>query len=258
MTPAPQERPVRKVSIVLGDNSSILSDESNTSNKRRRVSDDAIQVRRTKKERKLRNERVFSGGKWSKEERLNFLRGLRKFGHGKWKQIQTILTTRSTIQIKSHGQKVLQRIQAGEDVYWELDLADNTDKFQARKAGRNSTRMIPAKVSESDEEDDDTASTLSEVTWNDGKNPGVSESTVAPASRNKENQIDRVVDKKTMPGIGIAAAKPMATKSLPALSISEATVVMALCELANPVHVNTRVSATASKYATNVPFKVQL
>ena len=54
----------------------------------------AIQMRRTIKERKLRSQHVFNGGKWSQKERLDFLRGLRKFGPGKWKDVQTILTTR--------------------------------------------------------------------------------------------------------------------------------------------------------------------
>jgi len=54
----------------------------------------AIQKRRTHKERKLRQAKVFNGGRWSKQERLDFLRGLRKFGPGQWKKIQTILTTR--------------------------------------------------------------------------------------------------------------------------------------------------------------------
>lgn len=54
----------------------------------------AHQMRRTNKERQLRNEKVFNGGPWSEKERLDFLRGLRMFGPGKWKKIQTILTTR--------------------------------------------------------------------------------------------------------------------------------------------------------------------
>jgi len=54
----------------------------------------AHQKRRTVKERKLREAQVFNGGPWSQKERLDFLRGLRKFGPGKWKKIQTILTTR--------------------------------------------------------------------------------------------------------------------------------------------------------------------
>ena len=75
--------------------SSSKNDESFTGDAiKGRVSSNSIQLRRTKKERKLRKDRVFKGGRWTTEERLNFLRGLRKFGPGRWKDIQTILTTR--------------------------------------------------------------------------------------------------------------------------------------------------------------------
>ena len=74
------------------------SDDSSAGSTTRRInSNKASQVRRTTNERRLRNEKVFNGGQWTKGERLDFLRGLRRFGPGKWKAIQTVLTTRYVI-----------------------------------------------------------------------------------------------------------------------------------------------------------------
>lgn len=49
---------------------------------------------RTRKERRLRQDKIYNGGKWSETEKLLFLQGLRVFGAGHWKKIGTILTTR--------------------------------------------------------------------------------------------------------------------------------------------------------------------
>ena len=38
--------------------------------------------------------RAFNKGRWSDEEKLLFLVGLRKYGKGRWKQIGRVLTTR--------------------------------------------------------------------------------------------------------------------------------------------------------------------
>lgn len=38
--------------------------------------------------------RPYREGRWSKEERLLFLQGLKTFGVGKWKEIGTLVTTR--------------------------------------------------------------------------------------------------------------------------------------------------------------------
>jgi hypothetical protein len=55
--------------------------------------EDGTQNRRSgpKKKKVVRD---FHKGKWSEEEKLLFLVGLRKFGKGKWKQIGKILPTR--------------------------------------------------------------------------------------------------------------------------------------------------------------------
>ena len=92
----------------IADDDSSSSSDRPTNDKKK-----AIQKRRTRKERKLREAQVFNGGKWSRKERLEFLRGLRKFGPGKWKKIQTILKTRYVysryILFYLHGLLLLQQ-----------------------------------------------------------------------------------------------------------------------------------------------------
>jgi len=60
-------------------------------------------------------------GRWSNWEKEMFLRGLRQFGKGKWKQIQKMIPTRTTIQVKTHAQLVLKRIADGEDIFARND-----------------------------------------------------------------------------------------------------------------------------------------
>ncbi|GMI49065.1 hypothetical protein TrCOL_g9978 [Triparma columacea] len=63
-------------------------------------------------------------GRWTFAEQVVFLQGLRTYGKGNWKQIGRDIPTRSLIQIKSHAQKVLKKIDAGEDLYRMLDNLD--------------------------------------------------------------------------------------------------------------------------------------
>jgi SHAQKYF class myb-like DNA-binding protein len=66
---------------------------------------------------RVRNER---SGRWTPDEKLLFLHGLKIYGRGRWKKIRHFLPTRSLVQIKSHAQKVLKREQAGDDIFAAL------------------------------------------------------------------------------------------------------------------------------------------
>jgi hypothetical protein len=57
-----------------------------------RQEDDKNNRRGGPKKKKVRRDN--HKGKWSDEEKLLFLVGLRKFGKGKWKEIGNVLTTR--------------------------------------------------------------------------------------------------------------------------------------------------------------------
>lgn len=41
-------------------------------------------------------------------------------GRGKWKEIASMIPSRSTIQVKTHAQMVMKRVEAGEDIFDEL------------------------------------------------------------------------------------------------------------------------------------------
>ncbi|EEC50126.1 predicted protein [Phaeodactylum tricornutum CCAP 1055/1] len=60
-------------------------------------------------------------GRWTLDEKILFLYGLRKFGKGKWKKMSAYLPNRSLVQIKSHAQKVLKRIDQGEHVFRRIE-----------------------------------------------------------------------------------------------------------------------------------------
>lgn len=60
-------------------------------------------------------------GRWTPDEKVLFLYGLRMFGKGRWKKMSVYLPQRSLVQIKSHAQKVLKRQQAGENIFRRLE-----------------------------------------------------------------------------------------------------------------------------------------
>ena len=41
-------------------------------------------------------------------------------GRGKWKEIATLIPTRSTVQVKTHAQMIMKRVEAGDDVFAEF------------------------------------------------------------------------------------------------------------------------------------------
>lgn len=60
-------------------------------------------------------------GRWTPDEKILFLYGLKRFGKGRWKKMSVYLPHRSLVQIKSHAQKVLKRLEAGENVFRRLE-----------------------------------------------------------------------------------------------------------------------------------------
>lgn len=76
------------------------------------------------------NKESYNTGRWGGSEKRLFLEGLRRYGKGRWKQIGKVVKTRSLVQIKSHGQKVLKKLEAGEDIFAELDEDAKVSKVE--------------------------------------------------------------------------------------------------------------------------------
>lgn len=110
-----------------------------------------------RKSRQEHAKKTYRTGRWSNEERLLFLKGMRRFGAGQWKEIGLYVTSRyveskrsivharnssllcsatlscnfswhicrSISQIKSHGQTAVRQINAGEaGIFQELIIAE--------------------------------------------------------------------------------------------------------------------------------------
>lgn len=90
-------------------------------------------------------------GRWTPDEKILFLYGLRMFGKGRWKKMSVYLPQRSLVQIKSHAQKVLKRQQAGENIFRRLEEnyneIDNLVVQAARQ--RDALRMAGINVNSS-------------------------------------------------------------------------------------------------------------
>lgn len=59
-------------------------------------------------------------GRWDLQEKLMFLYGLSRFGKGRWKKIQLYVPGRSLVQIKSHAQKQMKKINSGVNLFQPL------------------------------------------------------------------------------------------------------------------------------------------
>ena len=64
-----------------------------------------------------------------------FLYGLSLFGKGRWKRIHAYVPDRSLVQIKSHAQKVMKHLGAGENVFRQL--SENRERLRILVAAAN-------------------------------------------------------------------------------------------------------------------------
>jgi SHAQKYF class myb-like DNA-binding protein len=73
---------------------------------------------------------------WTKEEHLKFLTGLEVHGKGQWKQISTLVGTRSPTQIQSHAQKYFlrqrQQVKNKRSIH-DLTIEDLKDCFNGQE-----------------------------------------------------------------------------------------------------------------------------
>ena len=53
-------------------------------------------------------------GRWAKEEHIKFIEGIVQFGIN-WKKVKTLISTRTTVQVRSHAQKFFQKLKGVKD-----------------------------------------------------------------------------------------------------------------------------------------------
>lgn len=95
------------------------------------------------------NEGKYNTGRWARSEKKLFLEGLRRYGKGRWKQIGKVVQTRSLVQIKSHGQKVLKKLETGEDIFAALDNEDDIKLVSKQNQYDNSAKIVHKGIQES-------------------------------------------------------------------------------------------------------------
>eukprot|EP01080_Neovahlkampfia_damariscottae_P001418 gene1418-12038_t len=80
---------------------SVLNVQQNEKSKTRRSA---------KKPQKMKVNKKYNSGKWTKEENINFLKGYLKLGR-LWTRIsEDYVITRDSIQVTSHAQKIIDRL----------------------------------------------------------------------------------------------------------------------------------------------------
>ncbi|GFH56185.1 hypothetical protein CTEN210_12661 [Chaetoceros tenuissimus] len=72
-----------------------------------------------------------SVGRWTYEEKLAFLNGMKQYGIGKWSNIASTIPTRNTMQCKTHGQSMMKRCGEKEDIIKYLEK--NLEEFRCKK-----------------------------------------------------------------------------------------------------------------------------
>ena len=75
---------------------------------------------------KVKNKKDFSDlninrGRWSEEEKNNFIKGIFLYGT-KWKKINSLIPSRTAIQVRSHAQKIYQKMKLCKDENLGIDF----------------------------------------------------------------------------------------------------------------------------------------
>jgi SHAQKYF class myb-like DNA-binding protein len=73
-----------------------------------------------------------SNGRWTREEHLNFIKGLELHGKG-WKKIAALIKTRTVVQIRTHAQKYFLKLQKARNEASGKVCTENKSKEIAKK-----------------------------------------------------------------------------------------------------------------------------
>lgn len=135
---------------------------------------------RPNKKKKL----VVKRGRWQREESITFLKGLRLHGKGKWKEIAKSIPTRTTVQVKTHAQMILKKMDAGEDVFRILEDQIGVKKYPSIRNCKNeeatSSSTSRSTTSMSHEEDSSHGDEISSSTSYSSTSGSLTDSTSLP------------------------------------------------------------------------------
>eukprot|EP00543_Licmophora_paradoxa_P006677 CAMPEP_0202442660 /NCGR_PEP_ID=MMETSP1360-20130828/2047_1 /ASSEMBLY_ACC=CAM_ASM_000848 /TAXON_ID=515479 /ORGANISM="Licmophora paradoxa, Strain CCMP2313" /LENGTH=446 /DNA_ID=CAMNT_0049058085 /DNA_START=81 /DNA_END=1421 /DNA_ORIENTATION=+ len=80
-----------------------------------------------------------STGRWTAEEHALFLEGLDSYGKG-WKQIASLIKTRTVVQIRTHAQKYFQKLAKNQERQQQQEVNNNKAAASGSKRRRNPSK----------------------------------------------------------------------------------------------------------------------
>ena len=76
-------------------------------------------------------------GRWTREEHLNFIKGLELHGKG-WKKIAALIKTRTVVQIRTHAQKYFLKLQKARN--------ESNGKAQSESKIKDVAKKVPLSI----------------------------------------------------------------------------------------------------------------
>ena len=76
-------------------------------------------------QKKKKENSDFNDGRWTKDEQMKFLKGISLYGNN-WKKVKSLISTRNTIQVRSHAQKFINKMKLCKDERLGLDFTSST------------------------------------------------------------------------------------------------------------------------------------
>ena len=80
---------------------------------------------RSHNQNKKKENSDFNDGRWTKDEQTKFLKGISLYGNN-WKKVKSLISTRTTIQVRSHAQKFINKMNLCKDEGIGLDFTSTT------------------------------------------------------------------------------------------------------------------------------------
>jgi len=96
--------------LIENNNSLTLSESGDSSCSEEIISEIHIANLNSKRRKKKFLDSKYKYGRWTDSEHHQFIRAMLKLGKNNWKKLEEEIPTRSSVQIRSHGQKFLEKL----------------------------------------------------------------------------------------------------------------------------------------------------